>query len=85
MADPKPETESAKRQKKRPVGESTLKSSGEVVLRYEKTAAKAPEGKRIHSRRPLPLVPDAPSQKSQEKTEGKREADQSGSDAPVAE
>jgi len=42
-------------------GELTLKPSGVVVVRHEETAAKAPEDKRIHPRRPLPLIPVAPS------------------------
>lgn len=36
-----------------------LKPAGEVVLGHEESAAKAPAGKQIHRRRPLPPVPDA--------------------------
>ena len=44
---------------KAPVGGSVLKRVGEVVLGYQKTAAKPPEGKQIHRRRPLPPVPES--------------------------
>ena len=37
-----------------------LKSAGEAVLTYKKELVKSPEEKRIHSRRPLPPVPEAP-------------------------
>jgi len=40
-------------------GEIVLQPSGEVVVSHEDTAARAPEGKRIHPRRVLPLVPQA--------------------------
>jgi hypothetical protein len=34
-----------------------LEHAGEVVITPLPTAARAPEGKQIHPRRPLPLVP----------------------------
>jgi hypothetical protein len=37
-----------------------LKSAGEAVLTYKKELVKSPGEKRIHSRRPLPPVPEAP-------------------------
>ena len=42
-----------------PAPEVVLEPAGEVVITPEETAARAPEGKRIHPRRPLPPVPDA--------------------------
>jgi hypothetical protein len=36
-----------------------LESSGEAKLSYAETPPKAPEGKGIHRRRPLPPIPDA--------------------------
>jgi hypothetical protein len=39
--------------------EITLQPSGEVVVTHTETAAKAPEGKQIHPRRPLPRIPEA--------------------------
>jgi hypothetical protein len=57
-------------------GQLSLKSSGEVVLNYEETAAKAPEGKRIHPRRPVPSVPEARS----EQTGEEKQANQSDSE-----
>jgi len=51
------------------VSKSILKHVGEVVLRYEEAAAKAPEGKQIHRRRPLPSVPEAPPEQADEKPE----------------
>lgn len=40
--------------------EVNLDYSGEVVLTPKATLPKAPERKRIHPRRPLPRVPEAP-------------------------
>jgi len=39
--------------------ELELKPSGQVTVRIEQTPAPAPKGRRIHPRRPLPLVPEA--------------------------
>ena len=39
--------------------EIVLEPAGEVVTTAEELAAKAPSGKQIHPRRPLPLVPEA--------------------------
>jgi len=41
-------------------GETRLESAGEVVVIHHKTPPKGPADKRIHPRRPLPLVPKAP-------------------------
>ena len=43
-------------------GEVRLSSAGEAVLTYKEAPAKPPEDKRIHPRRPLPLVPEAPAE-----------------------
>ncbi len=43
-------------------GELTLTSLGEVVVSHQQEAARAPEGKRIHARRPIPPVPVTRSQ-----------------------
>jgi len=45
------------------VDESNLQSSGEVVVRHHDRPPKGPPDKRIHPRRPLPRVPDAPPDK----------------------
>jgi hypothetical protein len=39
-----------------------LKPAGEAVVTYKKSLVKSPGDKRIHSRRPLPPVPEAPSE-----------------------
>lgn len=49
---PKPETETAA------PGEITLPVSDEVVLKHEDAPPKGLADKRIHGRRPLPLVPE---------------------------
>jgi hypothetical protein len=49
------------RRRSRP-GEISLKPAGEVVVTHEDMPAKLPEDKRIHPRRPLPPVPEAPSE-----------------------
>jgi hypothetical protein len=38
-------------------GNFSLTSSGEVVVSHQQEATRAPEGKRIHPRRPVPPVP----------------------------
>jgi hypothetical protein len=44
--------------------EISLPLSDEVILRHEEVPPKVPEDKRIHRRRPLPLVPEeAPKEK----------------------
>ena len=40
--------------------EVSLEPSGEVMLIPETSLPKPPEDKRIHPRRPLPPIPDAP-------------------------
>ncbi len=62
---PSRDTPSRKKPRKRPTqpspstGEFTLTSPGEFVVTHKGKPAKPPEGKRIHPRRPLPLVPQA--------------------------
>jgi hypothetical protein len=41
-----------------PNSEILLDSHGEVVVKHEDLPAKPPADKKIHPRRPLPLVPD---------------------------
>lgn len=43
-----------------PPADVPLPSAGEVVLFPEEAPPKPPEDKRIHPRRPMPLVPAAP-------------------------
>lgn len=57
-----------------------LRAAGEVVVTHKETAAKAPASKHIHPRRPLPLIPEAPSRPGGEEV---RQKDQSGSKKPV--
>lgn len=45
---------------------ASLTSLGEVQVKYEPAPAKAPEGKKIHPRRPLPLVREAPARQDEE-------------------
>jgi hypothetical protein len=45
-----------------------LKSSGQVTVRIEQKPVPAPKGRRIHPRRPLPLVPEAAPKGSKSKT-----------------
>ncbi len=51
-------------------GECVLQSPGEAVVKHEDLPAKPPKDKKIHRRRPLPLVPDAPVKESGEDQEG---------------
>lgn len=59
---PKPQTESAEKPERAASADTDviLKSAGKVQISYRKHPERAPEGKRIHSRRPLPLVREAP-------------------------
>jgi hypothetical protein len=61
MPDKKPRPEEPKGAGKESAGaeDLSLESLGELQVKYEPTAAKAPEGKQIHPRRPAPLVPEA--------------------------
>jgi hypothetical protein len=47
-------------------GKSRLRPSGEVVVIHKEEAAKPPEDKQIHPRRPLPLIPQTPPRKGEE-------------------
>jgi hypothetical protein len=40
--------------------EIVLQPAGEVVVSHEEKAARAQEGKQIHPRRVLPLIPETP-------------------------
>jgi hypothetical protein len=62
MPDRKPRPEEPKAAEKGSVGAEplSLEPLGELQVKYEPVAPKAPEGKQIHPRRPAPLVPDAP-------------------------
>lgn len=51
--------------------EVSIDYSGDVVLIPRATLPKAPEGKRIHPRRPLPRVPEAPAG-DEDKEDGKQ-------------
>ena len=52
--------------------EITLQPSGEAVVTHTETAARAPEGKQIHPRRPLPRIPEAPAKQGPESPEAER-------------
>jgi len=67
MKDPNIDADETKTPKRRTVGETSLECVGEVVVRHEESAPPAPEGKRIHPRRPLPSVPDAKQKTADEK------------------
>ncbi len=59
-------------------GEFTLESSGEVVVTHQPAPPKGPADKRIHPRRPLPLVPNArPKQTGEEKKEKQADSTES--------
>ena len=47
-------------------GETHLESAGEVTLDPQDEPPKPPEGKHIHPRRPLPPVPEAPTEDDQQ-------------------
>jgi hypothetical protein len=47
-----------------PQSEAPLKPAGEAVVKHEEAAAKPPEGKHIHRRRPLPLIPEKGAEQS---------------------
>ena len=51
------------------VGETTLESSGQVLVTRYSTPPKSRPDKRIHPRRPLRPVPEAPSKENNEKLE----------------
>jgi hypothetical protein len=46
-----------------------LESAGEVVVEHHATPPRGPKDKQIHPRRPLPLVPKAPSPPSKKAKE----------------
>jgi hypothetical protein len=56
----------------KPADSVRVPSPGETVVRYDQLPAKLPEGKTIHPRRPLPLVPDAAPEKDSEDSEPPR-------------
>ena len=47
-------------EKRQSVGEVHLKPAGEAHVKPQDTPVEPPADKRIHSRRPLPLVPEGP-------------------------
>lgn len=53
--NPKPDT---LKQEPLPEGHVVLPSSGQVDVGYQQAPTLPPEDKKIHSRRPLPLVPE---------------------------
>ena len=61
MQDRKTETEKTKAASKQ--SEILLEPAGEAVVTAKDLPAKTAASKRIHPRRPLPLVPDAPMKK----------------------
>jgi hypothetical protein len=59
-------------------GEFKLPSPGEVIVQHDDLPPKPPEDKKIHRRRPLPLVPEAPG----EDTGENRKSDQPSREDP---
>jgi len=53
--------------------ETRLKFSGEVIVEHHSMPPKGPEDKRIHPRRPLPVVPDDRRKEDDEKGPGSSE------------
>lgn len=67
MKHRKAETEEKKELGKRSrAGDVHLKPAGEVRIEPAEAPAEPPEGKRIHERRPLPLVPEGPDRQEHE-------------------
>jgi hypothetical protein len=62
MTDPKLQIQrpsgQPKEEKVLPAAPVRLKPSGETSVSYENLPPEAPEGKRIHERRQMPLVPE---------------------------
>jgi hypothetical protein len=48
------------------LGESRLEPSGEVVVARKKAPSRPPENKKIHPRRPMPLVPESSAEPSEQ-------------------
>lgn len=61
--------EARKKQKARnspPLRETALEPAGEVEVIYQDVPPRPPEDKKIHQRRPLPQVPEAPAEDADE-------------------
>jgi len=56
-------------QKAPPPRETQLRSYGEIVVPLSEAPPPAPKGKKIHKRRPMPLVKKAPSELKEEEGE----------------
>ena len=69
----------AKRKSPRP-RDITLRSAGEVMITYTDAPAKPAEDKRIHPRRPMPLVPEAPTENPKEEQQDKSGSDKQDSE-----
>lgn len=67
MHDRKADSHKDKEQRKPSSADETyLESSGEVEVYPQDAPPKPSETKRIHPRRPIPLVPDAPTEDKEE-------------------
>ncbi len=64
MPDQKAQKESAETQSN--PRETRLEPGGEAVVTYEEMPVRPEADKRIHSRRPLPPIPDAPKKEGEE-------------------
>jgi hypothetical protein len=60
MSDRKSKAARKKTVTKPQFGEGPMKPAGEVTVIRQDLPSSPPEDKRIHPRRPLPLVPEAP-------------------------
>lgn len=65
MADKTGEPTGSGNPEKTPIADGIpLHPSGDVVTQYGQTAPRAPDGKQVTPRRPLPLVPEARPEKN---------------------
>jgi len=49
--------------------QTQLEPAGEIIVEHHPTPPSGPADKQIHPRRPLPLIPDAPSKPSKTKND----------------
>jgi hypothetical protein len=68
VAMPDPNDKKATGTPTAPNPDRLLHSPGEVVVKHEDLPAPVPEEKKIHRRRPLPLVPDKSKEGSMDNT-----------------
>ena len=79
MSDRKSKADKKKTVTKPQFGEGPMKPAGEVTVIRQDLPPSPPEDKRIHPRRPLPLVPEAPASDQPGRSTFEK---QTGSDEP---